>query len=179
MKKFVMILAVIISTAATLAGCGSGGGGIALAPSGPTAATTKMYLFGTMSSATAGGSAGIMDSITTTISALPAGVTLTSITPSGAAATITSGMATYGFDVVTRDLAISLLNGDHIAVVADTISNAGQGVEVATLTFSLPRGVTPPIPSPGGGTIVFQYRDGPLSVKELSGCVVNFTTTYH
>jgi len=168
-------------TALALTGCGGGGGGggaaaaAPAAPAGPTVATTKMFLFGTMSSATAGGSAGIMENINTTIASLPAGVTLTSVVPSGSAAAIPVGDATSGFNGATRDLTISLLNSNHTAVVA---SNVGNGAEVATLNFSLTGGATPPIPTPGTATTVFQFR-APVSVKELNGCIINFTTTYH
>lgn len=171
MKRFLVIFSIISCSAAGLAGCGGGGGGA----SAPTVATTKMYLFGTMSSASAGGSAGIMDSINTTISTLPAGVTLTSIVPSGIALGIPPGDATTGFNGGTRDLTISLLNSNHTQVIA---SNVGNGVEVATLSFALTGGATPPIPTPGTAATVFQYRTGPLSIKNLNGCTINFTTTY-
>lgn len=186
MKKLFIIFFVIISSAATLAGCGSGGGGgFAVAPSRPTTATTKMYLFGTMSSASAGGSDGVMANINTVISSLPAGVTLTSMVPSGTAAAIPTGNTSSGFIGGTRDFSISLINpipalpAQPVDVKADTVSNDGKGVEVATLYFSLTGGATPPIPTPGTTTTVFQYRTGPTSIKEINGCVVNFTTTYH
>ena len=188
MKRFITLSFAFFCSAVALYGCGGGGGGGAAAPApapasasaaaapAPTVATTKMYLFGTMSSATAGGNAGIMDSINTTISSLPVGVTLTSIVPSGAAAAIPVGDASYGFNAGTRALTISLLNSNQTAVVA---SNAGNGVEVATLNFSLTGGATPPIPTPGTSTTVFQNRPPPYSSDYLNGCVVNFVTTYH
>lgn len=174
MKRFILIFCATFYSAAVLSGCGGGGGGGG--NTSATTATTKMYLFGTMSSASAGGSAGIMENVETTISALPAGVTLTSIVPSGTAALIPSGDASY--DEFTR--VITLLNSKHTPVVADTTINAGKGVEVATLTFSLTGGATPPIPTPGTDTTVYQYRTDSLgeSVKELGGCIINFTTTY-
>jgi hypothetical protein len=188
MKRFILILCATICSAVALTGCGGGGGGGGTAPPVPpvaTVATTKMYLFGTMSSASTGGSAGIMDSINTTISALPTGVTITSIVHSGSAAAmpvITDITPMADLSGVNRDLVISLVNSNHSPVVADTTSNAGKGVEVATLSFSLTGGATPSIPSPGSATTVFQYRTDPTngpSVKELGGCIIHFETTYH
>ena len=176
MKKFLLIICAIISSSVALAGCGGGGGAAAPTPP-PTAATTKVFLFGTMSSASAGGSAGIMDSVSTTIPALPAGVTLTSIVSSGPVASgILNSDVSSSFDAFTGDLIISLLNSNQTAVIANT---TGKGVEVATLNFSLTDVAVPIITTPGTATTVFQYRTGPLSVKELNGCVINFVTTYH
>lgn len=173
MKSFIAIFCSIACLSVSLAGCGGGGG-----TPGPTVATTKMYLFGTMSSASTGGSAGIVNSINTTVSALPEGMILTSITPSGAAVDVPASNASWAFIGATRDLSISLLNTTDISVKADSTSNGGKGVELATLNFTLTGGTTTPIPTLGTDTTVFQYRS-PVSANYLNGCIINFTTTYH
>ena len=185
MKRLITLSFAFFCSAVALSGCGGGGGGGAAAPAAPatpapTVATTKMYIFGTMSSATAGGSAGIVNNINTTISALPAGVTLTSIVHSGATATmpVVAGITpSTSFDGATRNLEINLLNTTDIDVKADTTSNSGKGIEVATLYFSLTGGTTPSIPTPGAATTVFQLRNI-NEINYLNGCVVNFVTTY-
>lgn len=178
-----------------LGGCGGGGDD---SPPPSTQATAKMYLFGTMSSASAGRSAGVVDSVKTTILSVPAGlfVNYTSqavpgdpansyrlrggvVVPSGPAL-IPAANITALFNTVTRDVTLSLMNsGGGVNLIADTVSNAGKGVEVATINFSLAAGETPAVSATGTATSVQQFRTiGGPDIRELNGCAVNFETTY-
>ena len=179
-----------------LGGCGGGGGDSA--PPAATQATAKMYLFGTMSSASAGRSAGVIDSVQTTVLSVPTGlfVNYTSqavpgdpansyrlrsgvIVPSGPVL-LPAGNITALFNTVTRDITLSLLNsGAGVNLAADTVSNGGKGVEVATINFTLAAGETPAVSATGTATVVQQFRTiGGPSIDALNGCAVNFATTY-
>ncbi len=194
MKRVVITLLCILSTA-LMSGCG-GGGGSSVGPT--TKATTKMFLFGAMSSNTRFGvysSSGKIASVQTSMtvpsgimvnysSPAPAGYPANSfplrkgfVVPSGpvrVAATDFTGT----FDTSSRILTISLVNLERALLKSTTV---GNGAEIATINFTLASpGVEPPMPLADPLVIVSQERPTqPVSVDYLTGCKTNFSTTFH
>lgn len=181
-----------------LGGCGGGGGGDSAPPPTPKA-TAKVYLFGTMSTATISQAAGLVDSLETTVT-LPAGVfvNVTSLPVAGDPANtrrlkggtivasgpvqVTADKITALYNSVTRDLTITMLNTNRAAnLVADTTSNANQGAEFATINLTRTAGVTTALPTPGSATVVVQNRtlNSNVDIRPLGGASVNFATTFH
>ena len=196
MNKILAATTACLFSIVTLAGCGGGGGGGN--GGGIPTATTKVHLFGTMSSASANRSAGVVDSVQTTTLAVPPNlfVNYTSqavagdppnsyrlkggfVVPSGPAQ-ISVAAISGNYNTDTRLLTISFLNsGGVINLLSSTTANAGNGEELATINFTRTAGATPAL-SPDASPTIYQYRtiSGSPSVDKLNGCSLKFTTTY-
>jgi hypothetical protein len=180
MKKFA-IAAFIYSTLA-LAGCG-GGGDDAVA----TMAVTAVNLFGNMSS-----NAKIV-SIKTSMT-VPGGILVnySSPAPAGYPANtypLKSGFAvpsgpvrvaeadiTGTYNTTTKNLSIYLLNQNGVALSSSSI---GNGMEVAKINFKLAvAGVAPLLPIPWQDLSVEVGQEQPAGVNYLTGCKINFLTSY-
>ncbi|TWJ33594.1 hypothetical protein [Geobacter argillaceus] len=165
-------LALILGTvgALTLAGCGGGGGG---GGGGPSKASTKLYLFGTMSS-----NYNIASVDTSVI--VPNFKDYTA--PTGSTATVfqlRSGvlvpsakvsLATASYDTVGKVLTINVSMDRFKNMSSSTTSNAGKGTEFATL-------ITTPgstFPSADASPYVGQFWLNGPNVRTLTGCKVNY-----
>jgi hypothetical protein len=188
MKQFVRAAIIGTLSAVALAGCGGGGGSAPV-----TTATTKVFLFGTMSSN--GRIAGVTTSMTVpggvmvNYSTAP-GVMLNYSTPHGifplkSGAVLPTGpvrvsSASGSYDNAGHKLTISLVNGTFLNLSSSTTRNSGKGTEIALINFTLAKpGGTPILPASDLFPIVRHDRPS-LGIfgDYLNGCTVNFTTTY-
>jgi hypothetical protein len=186
MKKYAMAAIVSAFLALSLTGCGGGGGGGGSAPA--TTATTKVFLFGTMSSNSR--IAGVTTSLIVPSSVLvnytsPAGAS-TGTWPLRSGVIVASGpikvdTVSGSYDIITRKLAISLINGGFLNLSSSTTKNSGKGTEIATLNFKLakPGVTTPAMPTEDASPTVKHDRPG-LGIfgDVLNGCKTNFSTLY-
>jgi hypothetical protein len=189
MKKY--LLAAVISGVASifLSGCGGGGGGSSTpAPAAKSKAVTKAYLFGAMSSSS------IIATVQTSM-VVPSGVLVNYTSASGATSgvfplksgvLVPSGTVKVAandlsgtFDTASRKLAITMVNATTRASLQS--SATGSGTEFATINFTLATpGTTPALPTSDPTAVISQDRQssGAPSVGYLSGCILNFTTTF-
>lgn len=159
-----------------LHGCGGGGGGGG-GPSGPTTSTTKLYLFGTLSSNR--NIASVQTSIAVsgfTSYSAPVGAVAGVyplrrgvFSPSGPVI-VSSSNASY--DISQQKINISLINGTFKNMSSSTLRNGGMGTEIGTL-------IMPAAVSFSSGTVdynpsVGQFRLSPPEIKSLAGCKVNY-----
>lgn len=183
MKSFNKMVLIGALSALVLSGCGSGGGGTAVAP--VTRALTTVYLFGNMSTNAT------VTSLQTSMT-LPAGVMVNYTSPAGASAgtwplrssVITpSGpnkvsMVSGSFDMASRKLEISLVNGGFLNLSSSTVKNGAKGTELATLNFTLATpGVTPAMPTQDASPVVGKQTPGP-TVGFQNGFKTNFSTLF-
>lgn len=187
MKNYVKAAIIGVLSALALTACGGGGS----APA--TTATTKVFLFGTMSSNSR--IAGITTSMTVpggvmvNYSTAP-GVMVNYSTPHGifplrSGSVVPSGpfkvsSASGSYDNASHKLTVSLVNGAFLNLSSSTTKNSGKGAEVATINFTLAKpGVTPTMPTDDLTPTVKQDRPS-LGIfgDYLNGCKVNFTTTF-
>jgi hypothetical protein len=154
----------------TLSGCGGGGGG------GVAKQTTKLYLFGSMSSNS------IIATVTTSV-AVPNFIdysapskTAKGIFPlrsrvlAASGPVLVSDITGSTYDNNTGKLTVILVNGGFLNMSSSTTRNSGKGTEIATLTTT--PGTTFPLAdtSPSVG----QQRTSPVSTSFLGGCKVNY-----
>ncbi|AJE03775.1 hypothetical protein [Geobacter pickeringii] len=206
MEKYISAAIGVALTALAVTGCGGGGGGGggAAAPAAVTRATTKVYLFGTMSSSGKFNNISTTSTIATVSTKLnvPSGVLVnyssapgaTSglcilrpgvLVPSGPVRVATTDL-TGTYDIASRTLTVSLINSPGQNQVALKTSSTGTGAEIATINFSLATaGVTPSsMPLQDLSPSVGQYRQllthPPTTLDNiyLTGDTVNFATTY-
>lgn len=199
MKTHAMTAVIWAFSALTLTGCGGGAGGSGTGGGGgggggstpPVAAkaVTKVNLFGAMSSSSK------IATVQTTMT-VPSGIMVNYSSPPGATAGIfplRSGFAVPSgpvkvaandisgtFDTASRNLTISLLNNPSSPLNLQS-STTGNGAEIATINFTLASpGVTTPLPAEDLAVTVGQDRSTlqNINVGYLSGCKVNFSTTY-
>lgn len=187
MKRYIVATLICALSALTLTGCGDGGGG-GTTPTTPAAtkATTKVYLFGALSS-----NSKIATVQTTMI--VPNGIMVNYSSPPGATSgifplrrgvAVPSGPVQVSaadisgtFDIASRKLNIYLFNNPTNPVLLKS-SSSGIGEEIATLNLTLASpGVQPLIPALDKLVMVSQDRGG-NSVNYLSGCSANFVTAY-
>lgn len=182
MKK--QVLAAIIWTFSTLALTGCGGGGSA--PPAAVKATTKVFLFGAMSSNSR------IATVQTTMT-VPSGVMVNYSSPPGAVSgtfplrggfAVPSGPVKVSatdisgtFDTASRQLTVSLINRGRLDLASNT---TGNGAEIAALNFTLAAPDTKPgMPAQDPLASVGQERatQPAPSVDYLTGCKINFVTT--
>lgn len=188
MKRYIVAALICALSALTLTGCGGDGGGTTpTTPTTPaTKATTKVYLFGALSSNSK------IATVQTTI-IVPNGIMVNYTSPPGATSGIfplRKGIAVPSgpvqvsatdisgtFDIASRKLHINLFNNPTNSVLLKS-SSSGIGEEIATLNLTLASpGVQPLIPALDTLVMVSQDRGG-NSVNYLSGCNTNFVTAY-
>lgn len=188
MKKYLIMTVLTVIAVSGLTGCGGGVGDSTI-----TKATTKIYLFGNITSANK-----VVASVKTTMN-VPIGILVNYSSAPGA----TSGLCklrkgtvvpsgpvketginsgdTYGtFDIASRTLNVNLFNGSLADVKSSTTANSAKGTEIATINFTLAiPGVTPPaMPLQDSAAEVGIYTLSPLDLSYSSDSNVNFVTTY-
>lgn len=171
MKKSFQALIIASVALLTLVACGGGGGGSSIAISKQS---TKLYLFGNLSSSfnvayvtTTLTVPGFVDyssssSDSNSTSPLRSGV----ITASGP---ILASSVSGSFNRNSKLLTLTLTNGSFLNMSSSRLRNSGRGTEVATL-------VTTPgtlLPAVDTTPAVGQFRISPLKSGELHGCAVN------
>lgn len=205
MGKYISAAIGVALTALAVAGCGGGGGGGGgAAPAALTRATTKLYLFGTMSSSGKFNNISTSSTIATVSAKLnvPSGVLINYSSAPGATSglcdlrpgvlvpsgpvQVASNSLTGTYDIASRTLTVSLLNWPGQNQVALKNSTSGPGAEIATINFSLVTpGVTPssmPLqdlsPTVGQNRQLLTHPPTTLDNSYLTGSTVNFATTY-
>jgi len=187
MKRVQIGVVISALSALTLAGCGSSGNPSAVTPveTQATKASSKVYLFGNMSSnsriATVDTSMNVPDGIMVNYSS-PPGAT-SGVFPLRSGVAVPSGPVQLApadisgtFDVSSRKLYLRLMNNPGNSVLLKSSSN-GNGEEVATLNFTLASpGIKPVMPAMDELITVGQDRGN--SINYLGGCKVNFITDY-
>lgn len=184
MKKYLSASICALSLVA-MAACGGGGGSGGTSAAPVTKAVTKVYLFGTMSSNSKIATVqttmivplGVMVNYTAPVGAtagiypLKKGV----IVPSGPVQVSTADFSASTFNIATRALVVSLFNQGGVPLASNTL---GNGAEIATINLNLTTpGVTAPMPLQDMLASVGQDRPG-ISLAYLTGCTVNFVTTF-
>lgn len=193
MKNYALCAFIYSALTLALAGCGghdNGGNNITIPPAA-TKAITKLYLFGNMSS----------NSKVTSVQAavtVPSGIMVnySSPAPAGYPANtypLKSGFAVPSgpvrvaeadisgkYNTDSRELTIYLVNQSGVALRS---SMTGNGAEIARLNFTLAvAGAIPALPAPWQDPLVKvgqELATQPLpTVISLTGCILNFVTTY-
>ncbi len=184
MKKYVTTTIICIFSALALAGCGGGGGG----GGGAAKATTKVYLFGNITSA-----ANIVGTVRTTLN-IPSGVLVnyssapgaTSglcklrkgvLVPSGPVMVSTSDFNSSSYDIASRVLTLNLVNSSRVSLKS---GSSGNGKEIATINFSLATAGNIPTSMPVSDSLA-EVGQEVLSTHDTSyptGSKTNFVTTY-
>lgn len=172
MKRHALVSIIGIMGLLTLAACGGGGGG---GGGGVQKQTTKLYLFGNLSTNFK------VANVTTTL-------TVPNFTDYSASASDANGVSSLRSGVITASgpalasqvsgtynvnsklLTIALVNGGNLNMTSSTVDNAGKGTEIATLVTTA--GTTLPTTDPAPA--VGQFRLVPPKVSDLNGCLVNF-----
>lgn len=184
MKKYITTTLICLFSALTLAGCGGGGGG-----SGPTTkATTKVYLFGNITSAEK-----IVATVKTSIN-LPSGVLVNYssapgattglyklrkgvIVPSGPVLVSDSDFDSSSYDLASRVLTINLINFSRVSLKS---GSTGDGKEFATINFSLATAGTLPTSMPLKDSLAEVSQDSLSNPGAIPAAgVTNFITTYN
>lgn len=186
MKKYVMTTIICVFSALALAGCGGGGGG---GGGGPvTKATTKIYLFGNITSA-----GNIVGTVKTTLN-VPSGVLINYsstpgattglcilrkgvIVPSGPVQVSASDFSGSSYDLTSRVLTLQLVNFSRAALKS---GSSGNGKEIATINFSLATPGVLPSSMPVKDSLA-EVGQEVLSTHATSyplGSETNFETTY-
>ena len=172
MKKSFQALIIASVALLTLVACGGGGGGsssIAISKQ-----STKLYLFGNLSTNFN------VAYVTTTLtvpgfvdySSSPGDSNSTSPLRSGvitASGPILASLVSGSFNRNSKLLTLTLTNGSFLNMSSSRLRNGGRGTEVATLVTT-PGTLLPAVdPTPAVG----QFRISPLKNGELQGCAVN------
>ena len=181
MYKYMIMAIISLVSAFGLAGCGGGGGG---GGGSASRATTKVLLFGNISTA-----AKIVATVQTSIT-IPNGVLVNYssapgattglcnlrkgvITPSGTLL-VNSADLSGTYDIAKRILTVNLVNNGSLALKSNA---TGNGFEVATLNFTLT--ATPPaMPVQDSLALIGQEILSTHDLSYPSGNKVNFVTTY-
>lgn len=185
MKRYIRTVAIIAFSALSLAGCGGGGSSPA------TKATTKIYLFGNITSA-----GSVVSTVKTTMN-IPAGVLLnyTSaalptglctlkkgvIVPSGPVLVSASDFSDSTYDPKSGVLTINFVNSNPTGTPSLKSGATGNGKEIATVNFSLATPGVLPASMPEKDTLaeVGRFVLSPPTVSYPVGSLTNFATTYH
>jgi hypothetical protein len=191
MIRYAKAVAFGVVSAATVAGCGGGGGSGSSGGGAVTKATTKVLLFGAMS--TASKVAAVQTSFIVPSGVLvnysspaPAGYPVDTyplrggaVVPSGPVRVAASDI-TGTYNTATAMLSLNLLNSARVGLKSGTV---GMGIEIATVNFKL---VSPgalqvlPVPWQDPAVTVWQEVPTPpiVSVVTLPGFTLNMSTSY-
>lgn len=184
MKRLISIALAGLLPALLLSACGSGGGGSTTALPA-TRAVSTMFLFGNMSSGST------ITSVQSTIT-LPSTILVNYSSPPGttsgnwplrSGAVVASGPTRFSvaggsFDIASRKLEITLVNGGFLNLSSSTTKNGGRGTEIATVNFTLASpGVTTALPAQDASPVVGKQSPGP-NIGYQNGCKTNFSTVY-
>lgn len=187
MKKYLLMAITCLFSAMSLTGCGGGGGGGGNTTPAATQATTKVHLFGTMSSNSR------IATVQTTMT-VPSGIMVNYSSPAGSTsgtfslrrgAVVPSGSVQVAsadisatFDTASRKLSVSLVNQGRLPLRSST---TGRGEEIFTIFFTLASpGGTVPLPGEDALVSVGQEKQTPSgpAVDYLTGCSINYLTTF-
>lgn len=173
-------------SALTLAGCGGGGGGGG--GGSVSKATTKVYLFGNITSAS-----NVVATVKTTLN-IPSGVLINyssapgatsglcilrkgAIVPSGPVLVSASDFSGSTYDLTSRILTLNLANFSRVALKSGA---SGNGKEIATINFTLATPGSTPSAMPLQDSLA-EIGQEVLSTHDTSyppGSVTNFVTTF-
>jgi hypothetical protein len=185
MKRLMTIIVAGLTVTMALSACGGGGGG----SSPVSSASTKLLVFGHMTSlarlATVQATMTIPTSIQVNYSSAPGAISGLCklrkgvITPSGTVLVSADDFSGSTYDIASRILTINMVNSGQVALKSSDIANSGKGAEIATLQFKLTTPGTLPttMPLSDATATISQQLPGP-SVTLLPGALVNYLTTY-
>lgn len=195
MFKYMLMTILTLISALGIAGCGGGGGGSVGGVGPATIASTKVFVFGNMTSigriSTVKTTINVPGSVLVNYSSAPGATsglcTLRKgvIVPSGKVLAATSDFNLSTYDISSRVLTVSMWNSGRLLLKGSTTGNSGKGEELAIINFSFATpGVTPTgMPLTDTSAIISQELPGvlpgdPPSITVLPGSKTNFDTTY-